>query len=123
MPRATASALTVLLLLPLSWPLLQSGSESLPPCCRRNGKHHCAMMMRFGSWDSEEHPALRSWADLCPYHSLLFAPPTSGVGTVPSPHRFQVRLIPNPNVILQMELEARISEARCHHKRGPPNFS
>lgn len=48
MRRATAALLTVLFGLTLIAPFFASGPErNLPPCCRRDGKHHCARMFAF----------------------------------------------------------------------------
>src|SRR5579884_1481176 len=44
MQRALALLLLTLFNAPLISPYLRPGAaRELPPCCRRNGKHHCAM--------------------------------------------------------------------------------
>ncbi len=43
MRRALATFLLSLLTIPAIVPVLLAGDRSLPACCRRDGKHHCAM--------------------------------------------------------------------------------
>ncbi len=125
MARTTAIAVLMFLLLPLCLPLDQAKSEaSLPACCRGNGKHRCSMMARFrpSNQDQSTGPAVRSANEPCPYGSMLFAPAAPYAIGVPARAASSARPVPYPAVILQAVLQARISEARSHHKRGPPPF-
>src|SRR5664280_3716685 len=44
MRRLAASLLLVLLCAGLALPMLLARGDGVPACCRRNGKHHCAML-------------------------------------------------------------------------------
>src|SRR5450759_4439460 len=44
MRRLAASLLLVLLLAELALPMLLARESGVPACCRRSGKHHCAML-------------------------------------------------------------------------------
>ena len=44
MRRLAASLLLALLCAGMTLPLLQAQGNGVPACCRRNGKHHCAML-------------------------------------------------------------------------------
>jgi hypothetical protein len=123
MVRTTAIAVLMLLALPLCLPLAQLKTESsLPSCCRRNGQHHCAAMARFRSSNQPQptEPGFRSATHPCPYRSMLFATVASHGIAVPARSSSWVRLVAYPAVIVHTILQARISEARSHHKRGPP---
>jgi len=123
--RTTAIALIGFLLPPICLPLAQPDTDaSLPACCRRNGKHHCAMMARYERLhrDQSGQPAVRSSAGSCPYRSMLFPPAARHAAGLPAFRDFHARLVSYPAVLLQADLKARISKARSHYKRGPPSF-
>ncbi len=67
MRRALAAMLVVLFSFPLIAPALASGpnDSQLPACCRRNGKHHCAMQM--AEMTREPSLALCHVSEKCPY--------------------------------------------------------
>ena len=44
MRRLAASLLLLLLLRGLALPMLLAREAGVPACCRRSGKHHCAML-------------------------------------------------------------------------------
>ncbi len=62
MRRIHASVMLVLLCLGLALPFLQAKPDSVPACCRRDGKHHCAM--------SPNGDGFRNLAPTCPYRHL-----------------------------------------------------
>ena len=122
MVRATALAMLLFVLLSVCLPFFQPSLESsLPACCRRDGKHHCAMMAAVRS-PSQDQTTVRGAADLCPYRSILFRPAAPHALGVPARSAYCAQPISYPAAILQTVLQARISEARSHHKRGPPLF-
>jgi hypothetical protein len=124
MSRKIASALIAFFLLPYFWPLLQQNSDSsLPLCCRRDGKHHCAMMTRLHTSDWTKQQAVRTWNSDCPYRAALQASPKPRAATLCPPKPLHIRLFSHPAGFVQAELSARISEARSHYKRGPPSVS
>ena len=127
MLRATASTVIAFLLLPLCLPLVPPHTESsLPACCRGNGKHRCrcALMARLRSSEQSQTagPALRSANDACPCRSLLFVRAAPHGMGVPAHPTWRAQVVSHPRVILQAVLQARNSEARNHHERGPPSF-
>jgi hypothetical protein len=116
-------------LLPLIAPMLSTGAvaeSTLPACCRRGGKHHCAMSaeeraLMMGDGASK---AVRVTAplDQCPYrqHSLgavhlqVFTPETTAARSVGVLQRL--------SAAAQAECLRRISFDRSRQKRGPPSL-
>lgn len=119
MRRALASLLLVLFSFPLVAPALASGTAAqLPPCCRRDGKHHCAMSPE----SADQDPALRSIGTKCPYF------PRS---TASSPNELSPAIAGNCGSLLLAMLSQRVlvrlnppvagsGLSRSHRKRGPP---
>ena len=62
----------------LAAPLLGPDPDAtLPPCCRRHGKHHCAM-----SWMAEQNsgrPGFKAVTEKCPYGEVIAAAQRSPV--------------------------------------------
>jgi hypothetical protein len=118
------SAILLLLLFGLSLlsPLLGSdGEANLPACCRRGGKHHCAMPAGKGSPDSG--PALRG-NGRCPSY------PGFGVGTTSTVYGVRPAqpsaFVPTAEFISCNSFELRVLSSlrlRAHGKRGPPLFA
>ena len=85
MRRALAILLVTVFSLPLIAPALASTPDDsqLPACCRRGGKHHCAMAMEMGIIPSRFHVV----SEKCPYspfvHSLLIQPHPLATGVRP----------------------------------------
>jgi hypothetical protein len=78
----TPTLLALLLSFPLIAPLLYSGAEPpLPPCCRRDGKHKCAMMPR--SVAPVEGVALVAGRGRCPLYPSVQAAPGEGGAFLP----------------------------------------
>lgn len=120
MRRALAWFLLAVFSYPLIAPALFAGPESnLPPCCRRGGKHHCAMMM------DEMAPvtgvSVRIVQPRCPMYP--------GAPATPAGDYFAVlktsgtvfgALASHTALLLQVEAGYRISFSRSTQKRGPP---
>ena len=119
--------MVVLLGVSLPWltPFIAARDDSgLPPCCRRDGKHHCAMMAQLEEQRKQSAglPSFRQVPEPCPYRSTLLVPPApANYGTLPTatflqmPAAQPLRLIPLP-------VEAPGIEAHSPHKRGPPDL-
>jgi hypothetical protein len=119
MRRTVALALMMVFSWMLMAPLLApDGEANLPVCCRRHGKHHCAMS-RMGRLDgqsrgfttvSEKCPCLP--ASTCAVQSSSWQPedgkPFCGEVSVPAA------------CAAQTEARPRISFLRSHQRRGPP---
>jgi len=104
--------------------LFVSPSANLPECCRRNGKHHCAMMMDMAApqVDSPSGPAFKSAPARCPFYSKSGALPSASKTIVLQPsEEFIAALVGYPAVIAQAESRQRISFNRSRQKRGPPS--
>ena len=118
-----AGLLLALLIAPqLLWLGAPDPESSLPPCCRRDGKHHCAMMAEFLARQqvADEGVQVGKPAGKCPFRSQLFPPVTShGIGLPAQSLNFS-GLIAHYAGIEQVRALARISESRSHQKRGPP---
>jgi len=119
--RTIAIALLSFFATDLATPFLAPDAQpDLPACCRRDGKHHCAMMDMLESSDGTPKLA-SSRCPLFPRHSVTAnidssAPPPpvlSSAGFV----------FINPTAKAQPEALYRISHARSRQKRGPPFLS
>jgi len=119
MRRVASAFLLLAFSLPLVAPALASAPDEsqLPACCRRNGKHHCAMSMAMGSVSSR----YRTVSEKCPFSPYAHAP-------LMVPHAFASSAPPTaigpaagPSAIVrEAESGYRISADRARHKRGPP---
>jgi len=98
---------------------LNSSAESrLPACCRRDGKHHCAMMAAASELSSETQ--IKAEQPPCPFRSqastVAFA-----VAYLPAARAMHFAgLESHPAIHEQTRAAMRISEVRSHQKRGPP---
>lgn len=104
---------------PLFAPLLTASPDesALPPCCRRNGKHHCAMagMMMGMAWP------YRVVTEKCPYSpfaALALMAPHAFAGGAGQAFTTHSALEASPAA--QAEAGYRISFHRSRQKRGPP---
>jgi len=120
MRRALASFLLAVFSFPLIAPALFVDAESqLPECCRRSGKHHCAM--------TTEEPASTTGVSFgsnqarCPlYSGALSAPAGDFVAVLKSSGAVFGAIVSHPSVHAQTEAGYRISFGRSAQKRGPP---
>jgi len=54
--------------------VMATTANKTPPCCRRDGKHHCQMEMQSAESHASHEPNLRTTATGCPYRNLLPVP-------------------------------------------------
>jgi hypothetical protein len=123
MRRILAITLFAVLALPAILPLAfaPANSESLlPACCRRDGKHHCAMMAMLEGQSQER--ACGSEPAPCPYRSSKITLAHAFGFYPPAAFTFYAAVIEHPALQQQTNLHRLISKARCHQKRGPPAF-
>jgi hypothetical protein len=121
MRRAFAIALVLVFSLPLIAPGFASapGESQLPACCRRAGRHHCALAMEMGNIPSSAHVV----SEKCPYSPCAATP-------LLQPHLFAGVSVPavagpatgTAAVVRAAEAGYRVSADRTRHKRGPPQF-
>jgi len=119
MRRVLAWLLLAVFSFPLIAPAMFADAESqLPECCRRGGKHHCAMAM------DEAAPApgvtLRSVRQRCPLYSGALSAPGEYAAVLKSAGAVFGALVSHPATQLQVEAGYRISFSRSAQKRGPP---
>src|SRR5450755_733911 len=110
MRRVFASLLLVLLSCGLALPLLQAQSRPTPACCRRGGKHHCAM--------SPGADGFRTIAATCPYCPLsALTSPSTAIGV--SFAGLSPRLLcSGPPLLQPLQITGCVSDDV--RKRGPP---
>jgi hypothetical protein len=123
MRRLLASALVVAFFSPLIAPVFTASNNpaGLPPCCRRNGRHHCMMYRMVMGWTPRPY---RTVTDKCPYSPfahlsiLLFHGYFS---------QERLRAAADSAVlaarIRQAEAGYRNSFFRSRQKRGPPRLA
>jgi hypothetical protein len=115
-------AFAILLLLLFSAPLIAPAlafppdNSQLPACCRRDGKHHCAMTMEVGSIPSSFHVV----SERCPYSPFTHGPlMPQHAFAAPADSTFSPASGPAA-IAREAEAGYRISADRNRHKRGPP---
>jgi len=116
--RALSISLVLIFSFSLISPLLASDvvQANLPACCRRAGKHHCAMP----DSNSKQGRSVGIVSEKCPcippattaLHLLVFAPPAKAA--------VFAGLIAHPAIHAQTVAQYRISFDRSRQKRGPP---
>lgn len=123
--RAISGVLLAFFLLPLFLPFLSFGPEStLPACCRRDGKHHCAMStwLREPIQRASSGPVVRDVTSPCPYRSRWLMAFVSRVLFVPGAPAFSRQGVSFPAPDPEGLALARLLEIRSHCKRGPPSL-
>ncbi|HEY6448950.1 MAG TPA: hypothetical protein VIY53_21025 [Acidobacteriaceae bacterium] len=118
MRRALALLLLVGFSFPLIAPLFASAPSeaSLPACCRRNGKHHCAMGASVVV--SSRYATVAAQCPYSPFAGLAFMLPHGFTGHAQLAAEVQA---PGPAAIVRdAEAGYRISFDRSRQKRGPP---
>jgi hypothetical protein len=121
MRRLAAIALPLPFLFPIGAPFLSpDGQENLPPCCRRDGKHHCAMMDRAPE-SSSGGPAVKAASLKCPLFPSGAIVSGKGTYLVPTTSQsFCAAVVTYPALCAQVEGPYCIYWSRSHQKRGPP---
>ena len=120
MRRISAIVLMALLSFPLISPAVfaSDADSKLPACCRRGGKHACAMMESQSAQSSG--PTVQ--ASGCPFFPTAKAVPVSRSLCLPRISRaIFTGFVSHPASRLQTEALCRISYSRAGQKRGPPN--
>ncbi len=122
MIRVTAIALLLVVSSPSLLACIFDDNESaLPPCCRRDGKHHCAMMAKMVAQQVGGVPSMRAGGERCPYRNAVFVRTTRHSAAMPLSLAFYARAISHPATVVQVAAIARISDLRSDSKRGPPS--
>jgi hypothetical protein len=121
MRRAVAISLMML----FSWTLIapffvRDADANLPACCRRSGRHHCAMRM-MGELAGNQR-GFTTVVEKCPYCPLSVSPINSPTYKAETAGAFYAEFVSHPALAPQTEAHYRISFLRNHQKRGPPTL-
>ena len=99
-------------------------SESnLPPCCRRNGKHHCAMMDTMREQSDASGPAVGALQKRCASFPVVVPGQNYSKTFLYKDEETSFALIfSQPAGPVQSEARFRLSFSRASQKRGPPTL-
>ena len=121
MKNTAAGALMLSILAPIFvWLAIPNTEAALPVCCRRDGKHHCAMMAMMEELAKDATPSIRDSSSMCPYRNAMSLPSARSIAGQPVSFTFFTQTVSQSDRIVQALVSARVSEARSHLKRGPP---
>ena len=102
--------------------LLQKPEDRLPACCRRDGKHHCAMMDTAKGNTASDEPNMKALPPLCPFRSEARSMPVVASYLPEAAAAFFSEVQSHPAIHPQTHVTFRVSEQRTHQKRGPPSI-
>jgi hypothetical protein len=104
---------------PLAAALPASDESRLPPCCRRHGAHHCAMMMRMKALETSGKPFFTA-PSTCPLFPGYAAALTAAIDALAATPVSLPVLLAQPHSPAASRAAARLSQIRTHAGRGPP---
>ena len=123
MRRALSIFLLALFSVSLAMPVLFArveGEAKLPACCRRDGKHRCAMMQTAGPVDGM---AVRSGAARCGMFPRGSFAPMAGAATGAKPIYSIQAFVPSSGEWVPAAAAGfRFVSGNSWPKRGPPSF-
>ena len=121
MRRALAIFLLAVISSPLVAPLLQADTASdLPACCRRDGKHHCAMAS-MADEASSATPAFTQFHPKCPlFPRVGVLPADSKTGLAAATLSLAAMDAVQQYVVYAPGILPRIAPRVPDQKRGPP---
>jgi hypothetical protein len=118
-----AVALLLILACDTTLPAMLAGPESnLPACCRRDGKHHCAMMEMLEQQQEDAGPSWKTVAKKCPLFPRGTVALFADSSTPPTSADFAGSLSGASVIKVQTEVLFHISHSRTRQKRGPPSL-
>lgn len=119
--RGLAISMLLLFSFSLISPLFASdaGETILPACCRRGGKHHCALSSESLSTHGKGFGII---AEKCPFTPAIPAIAHFSAIAPPLGHAVFAGLVSHPSVHAQTAAQYRISFDRSRQKRGPPSL-
>ena len=125
MRRLLSFCLFAATLLPLLAPLLSVGAAAqagVPACCRRGGRHHCAMLedATVSREDGQHHA--RAPREMCPYQQRALAAAHHEQVAMAASGSSMMVVLHEPDALAQVECLWRISFDRSRQKRGPPTL-
>jgi hypothetical protein len=118
MRRWLAIPMLCLFLLPLCSGFFgdNAAEASLPACCRKDGKHHCAMLAEQAS-DDKGMGAIREKCPCLPAALSILVLPSFAPTTAAA---IFAGVVQHASVAPQTDARRRISYDRARQKRGPP---
>lgn len=122
MRRVLASIWLALLSFPLIAQIaLANNAPDLPACCRRDGKHHCAMSEMAGSAEMPGGPALKAVQLKCPlFPKAEVVPSFSKTVVLQCAARIGAPRLAGLTTIRPEDTNPRIASRASVRKRGPP---
>ena len=122
MQRTLASLLLALVSFSLIGPLLVADTASnLPACCRRDGKHHCAMLDMIDRQDSPADPAMKAVQTKCTlFPRAVVVPAYSKIVILSAPPRVGPPTFLSSAAQVPSENRPSIFSGASVNKRGPP---
>lgn len=123
MRRVWASLLTGLFVFLTMAPLFFDDAN-LAACCRRNGKHHCAMMSMHQTAPNVTPSGTPSLLTArCPkFPASSVASSASKLWLPAASQAFFAAVVSHPAVHPQITARQRVAFLRSSQKRGPPSF-
>jgi hypothetical protein len=120
MRRILAIGLLLLFASAYVLPMVMSDDEQkLPPCCRRDGKHHCSMMDKIPSSGGDGFHVVRSKCPCWPSGTVSSNRQNAFVCTAALIYG---EFVSHPAFFAQTEAGYIVSRVRSHQKRGPPSL-
>jgi len=123
MRRASAILLLAVFCLLLTTPLLPRDTDALlPPCCRGNGKHHCAASLLANGLVTLSTPAFSAATEKCPFFPTAGCVPLHPQASLPVTLRVQAAGLNEPCSPKPLtEIHRPVLFSRTCQKRGPPS--
>jgi hypothetical protein len=114
--------IAILLAVVFGWMLMLpafggSAVSNLPACCRKNGRHHCAMLDKLAAVDASFAAAKGK----CPSFPRATAAGHIETFNASSRQSILAGIVGHPSVSPQIEAGYRVSHFRSKQKRGPPS--
>jgi hypothetical protein len=120
MRRSLAILLAVLFSALLIVPAFAASVKpGLPSCCRKDGKHHCAVQAAGHASES----AVVAISDKCPFFPHTSVVRDHEIDAATQAAAVFAGWISHPSGSPQIEAGYRVSYQRSHQKRGPPSSS
>jgi len=119
--RVLSISMLLLFSFSLISPLIGSDAveANLPACCRRGGKHHCALLSESLS---KQGKSIGIIAEECPFTPAVPAVAHFSAIVPPIGDAVFAGLISHPAIHPQTAAKYRISFDRSRQKRGPPSL-
>lgn len=124
--RISALLLLVLNSLLLTVPVAVAAntkSPEIPACCRRDGKHKCAMTVKQQQQASASLAMISDVCPCCPKGSVQASASTADAAFAPERTTFHLPVFALESGLPQTLARQRIAEHRAWRKRGPPSYT